>query len=149
MMKGRLVWRIDHSHGIACAMVLAVNTYGCFEETQKIIIARRHRSAWAGIRASSFVGATVYIREGGWSECNVVNNRYGKLPDTLSRHNGYFWILDMSPPAPVPIAHHHPHYLPACILGFFGGKKSSSVLFLPPATKTPHALIRSIYLAMR
>jgi hypothetical protein len=41
------------------------------------------------------------------------------------------------------------HHLPARILGFFGGKKTSSVIFLPPTTKTPHALICSISLTKR
>jgi hypothetical protein len=35
------------------------------------------------------------------------------------------------------------------ISGFFGGKKTSSVFFPPPTTKTPHALICFAYLAMR
>jgi hypothetical protein len=33
------------------------------------------------------------------------------------------------------------HHLPACISGFFGEKKTSSVLFLPPTTKMIHMLI--------
>jgi hypothetical protein len=41
------------------------------------------------------------------------------------------------------------HHLPGLILNFFGKKITTSVLFLPPTTKTPHALIHSIYLAMR
>ncbi len=41
------------------------------------------------------------------------------------------------------------HHLPALILGFFCGKKTSSVLFPPPTSKTPHALICSVSLTMR
>jgi hypothetical protein len=76
--------------------------------------------------------------------CRVIGIKLKHDPQSYKWKNYYWkkvWTVNASDIewAPSPSAH----------FGLFGEKKTLSVLFPPPTTKTPHALIHSGYLAMR